>query len=386
MLAGGLKRYNGLVEIPLDAADQLLRGAVCIRPTPDGILPLRLPEDAWPQVPDVVTSEVFAMSAGIRLSVTTKATAIELDVAVTRISVAGVPLPTQPIRFDLVVDGAEPAQATVDGLMHRAFATNGEPIEEPARVVSTIRFGGLPNETKALDIWFPANASVEIVAIRADAPLEPSSRRPRWIHYGSSISHCLEANSPTGTWPAVAARLTGVDLISLGFAGNCHLDPFVARAIRDAPADFVSLKVGINVSGGDTLKFRTFGPAVHGFLDTVREGHPNVPILLISPIICPSLENTPGPTVLEDDVLVARGDEQTGSLSLRRMREILEEIVAVRADDDPNLHYLDGLLLFGAGDVDELPDSVHPSPAGYKLMGERFAEVALRRYVTASAA
>ena len=79
------------------------------------------------------------------------------------------------------------------------------------------------------------------------------------------------------------------------------LDQFVARTMRDLPSDLISIKVGINVVNGDTLRQRTFGPALHGFLDTIREGQPDTPILLVSPIFCPSAEDKPGPTVMGPD-------------------------------------------------------------------------------------
>ena len=118
------------------------------------------------------------------------------------------------------------------------------------------------------------------------------------MHYGSSISHCVEAAEPAGTWPAVAARLAGVSLRNLGFGGQCHLDPFVARTIRDLPdVDIVSIKTGINIVNMDSMRERVFAPALHGFLDTIREAKPDVPIVVISPIYCPSAETRPGPTV-----------------------------------------------------------------------------------------
>ena len=59
------------------------------------------------------------------------------------------------------------------------------------------------------------------------------------------------------------------------------------------------------------------------------------------------------------------------------MRGIIEKIVADRrAAGDTNLHYLDGLELFGLGDVDDLPDALHPNGDGYVRMGERFAALA----------
>jgi lysophospholipase L1-like esterase len=57
-------------------------------------------------------------------------------------------------------------------------------------------------------------------------------------------------------------------------------------------------------------------------------------------------------------------------MTLRRAREIVEDVVRVRAD--PHLQYLDGLALFGPGDASDLPDDLHPNAAGYQRMGERF--------------
>ena len=81
----------------------------------------------------------------------------------------------------------------------------------------------------------------------------------------------------------VAARRAGVDLQSFAFAGQCQLDPFAARMIADQPADLISVKLGINVVNGDTMRERTFVPAVHGLLDTIRERHPDVPLVLDHP-------------------------------------------------------------------------------------------------------
>ena len=59
---------------------------------------------------------------------------------------------------------------------------------------------------------------------------------------------------------------------------------------------------------------------------------------------------------------------------MRRTRTILSEVVAGRrAAGDTNLHYLDGLELFGEADAPTLPDGLHPDGDGYLRMGERFA-------------
>ncbi len=166
---------------------------------------------------------------------------------------------------------------------------------------------------------------------------------------------------------------------SLAFAGQCQLDPFVARTIRDLPADLISLKVGINLVNADSMRERAFVPAVHGFLDTIRDGHPATPVVLITPILCPAHEQASGPTV--PGPTISTIDRPTnlalGALTIGRIRELLAEVVATRqAGGDNQLHLLDGRELFGEDDLADLPDGLHPNAAGYVRMGERFHQMA----------
>jgi hypothetical protein len=260
--------------------------------------------------------------------------------------------------------------------------------EVTAGGVGTLRFTGLSDEAKNVEIWLPHNETTELVALRTDAPVEPAppSERRVWLHHGSSISHGSDAAGPTTTWPAFAASLGGVELVNLGLGGSALLDPFTARTMRDTPADLISVKIGINLVNTDLMRLRAFTPAVHGFLDTVREGHPTAPLLVVSPILCPIHEETPGPTVLDFSTLGdgrlqfhAMGDpaeRADGKLSLGVIRDELARIVTQRATEDPNLHYLDGRDLYGDGDAVELPlpDQLHPDAATHVRMGERFAE------------
>jgi len=120
---------------------------------------------------------------------------------------------------------------------------------------------------------------------------------------------------------------------------------------------------------------------VHGFLDTIREGHPHTPIAVISPIYCPSAESNPGPTLPNDQGVFetfARSPQlSAGCLTLQWIRKILAKVVAARAKQgDNNIHYVDGLELFGEDDAGDLPDALHPNGEGYIRMGERFHALA----------
>lgn len=343
-----------------------------------GLAPRRLPAWTRLQMPAVMDTMV-RMPSGVRLRFATDSRRVGIHFLAT--NMVGPPRPRRPVVFNCEVDGALQRAASTAGnaILLKPEAPGG--FELVRGEPDTVRFD-VPPDAPVCEIWLPHNAFVELRAIEIDdgatLGLPPAETRPRWIHYGSSISHCMEADEPAKTWPAVAARATGVALQNLGFGGQCHLDQFVARTIRDSNADVVSIKTGINVVNMDSMRERVFAPALHGFLDTVREGKPDVPLVVVSPIYCPAAETRPGPTVPNETgkFVTVPGFEpyRVGCLSLTRIREILAEAVEKRrASGDANLHYVDGLSLFGAGDAGDLPDDLHPNPAGYVRMGERFA-------------
>ena len=183
------------------------------------------------------------------------------------------------------------------------------------------------------------------------------------MHHGSSISHGAGAASALGTWPVVAARAAGLDLVNLGFSGNAVLDPFVARAIRDQPADVITLKLGINVVNHDAIHLRAFAPAVHGFLDTVREGHPTTPLVVVSPLLCPLVETTPGPTSLDpaDPSGVPHhraAPVADGALTLTVIRSALRSVVDARDERRAHLRRrADALRLARLGRPADAPTS-----------------------------
>ncbi|MEU9841810.1 GDSL-type esterase/lipase family protein [Actinomadura sp. NPDC048032] len=369
------------ITTPIDM--RIVRGALELERTARGVLPHRLPLAARVQFHDEYMARTEEQPSGVRLAFRTRATAVELDVLPTKRAYEGAP-PQPDGLYELVVDGRPAGRGSVPGgnlavidmATQKAVTRPGEP--------GTLRFAGLAAEAKDVEIWLPQVESAELIALRADAPVAPvpDTGRPVWLHHGSSISHGSTAAGPTSTWPAVAAARGGADLVNLGFGGNAMLDPFTARAIRDTPADLISLKIGINVANADAMRLRAFGPAVHGFLDTVREGHPDTPLLLVSPILCPVQEHTPGPLALDPEGpglrFRATGDPAevaSGRLTLTVIRDALAGIAARRAQDDPHLHYLDGRALYGEADYAELPlpDGVHPAPETHRLIGERFA-------------
>ncbi len=356
-----------------------LAGVLHLEPAAAGHSLHRLPAWTAPQVVDPALMLIRAMPSGCRVEMVTDATAVELEVQLTIIQLDD---NNVGAAFDLVVDGE-----LVDGLVTRDGTTlkidmaTGEMDHVPGGP-TTVRFEGLAPGQKLVEVWLPNAAVVDLLEVRADGAVAPPPNRGlrRWVHYGSSISHCLEATRPTGVWPVVAARLAGVDLQSLGLAGQCQLDGFTARTIRDLPADLISCKLGINVVNGDTMRERTFVSAVHNLIDTIRDGHPDAPLVIITPIYCAPHEAAPGPSVFIDGKCTAAERPKAlavGALDLGRIRRIHAEIVeARRAAGDEHVHLISGLDLAGPDDAADLPDDLHPNPALYQRMGERFHELA----------
>lgn len=378
------------IRTPIDPA--MLRGWVELETTRHGLLPHRLPAWARSQWMDQQLAMVEAQPSGVRICFRSAATAIELEAVPTKRIYKGMP-PRPDGVYDLLVGGELARQGSIaTGDVWRidpsawAAGTNAVADIEPG-APDRVCFADLPEGMKDIEIWLPHDEATQLVALYSDVAIEaaPPSGRPIWLHHGSSISHGSNAAHPSGIWPAIVAKTAGLDLLNLGLGGSALLDPFVARTIREQPADLISLKLGINVVNMDLMRLRAFEPAVHGFLDTIREGHANTPLLVVSPIFCPIHEDMPGPTVpdFSDGLLTFRaagsGSEiASGKLTLNVIRDALRRIVEHRRTSDPNIHYLDGRSLYG--DMDHarlpLPDGLHPDTSTHRLIGDRFLNAA----------
>ena len=319
-------------------------GAISFDDTDDWRMPWRLPHDELALFPVDALRERAAMPAGVRL-------AFHSDTEI----VAGnvVPQPADPegeyIGIDLYCDG--------EFVGSREMAGQAE-----------FRFDGLPAGDKLLELWLPQHAEFRLrsLAISGGASIRPyDDTRPKWVTYGSSITHCRAAGSPSNTWPAFAARKHGLNLTCLGYGGNCHLEPMIARMMRDLPADFLSMKVGINIYGSDSLSPRTFQSAIIGFVQIVREKHPDTPFVVVSSIYSPGREDTlNGVGFTLDDM----------------RQEAAAAVSAMQVRGDRNLHYVSGLELFNADLAHLLPDDLHPNAKGYKIMGQNFVDKVAAKY------
>src|SRR5215213_11332985 len=103
---------RGLTPTPITA--ELVRGALELEPTAQGLLPHRLPAWARRQIPDDQLAAAEAQPSGVRLVFRTSASTIELDVLATKVVYPGAP-PRPDGVSELVVDGQLAGSASTTG-------------------------------------------------------------------------------------------------------------------------------------------------------------------------------------------------------------------------------------------------------------------------------
>ena len=219
----------------------------------------------------------------------------------------------------------------------------------------------VPSGVKVVEIWLPhgTRAAISPLRLHGATLIEPGPvGTRRWIAYGSSLTQSSGTAGPSTTWPAQVSRQLGWELTALGMAGECQLDPSIARQIAETPSDLVFLCLGANVHGAATYNERSLPSVVSGFVDRVRDGHRAVPIVVMSPITMNDFESTTNAV----------------GLTLGRLRELVASAVETLTDlGDGFLSLIDGSTIVTATDHDLLSDGMHPTPEGYDLMAQRIA-------------
>jgi hypothetical protein len=365
-----------------------MHGIARMDKTARGITFSRLPEWTYLQHAHApIVAKMAERLSGVHIDIETAATQITVTYRSLRDSNPSTNWISGPSTIAVTTEGFEQSISHSNGDLR---VWNFDEIEKEIEGEDSVAEFNLPetNTPRLVQIWLPQNCPIELISIEANDEWQSAdtSHQPLWLHYGSSISHCEDADGPLGVWPVAAARELGLDVYNLGLGGCANLEQFAARTIRDMPAKLISLKLGINVVNNASYTARTFGPAVHGFIDTIRDAHKTTPILVISPVSCPAHEDNPGPSETSLDGMVQgqpfSRHSWIGELTLRGIREILSELVAVRAATDPNIHYLDGLQLFNHDEALTMPDGIHPDAAGYRTIATNFVERAPREWLS----
>lgn len=320
--------------------DKLFQGQIELQHGDGWIKPWRLPygRRALFPSPDEGLLARAETTSGVRLRFETASACVRLKF---------LPLPTaapaagrEGFHFDLTIDG--------ELLLSTSVAPGGQ----------EALFADLPAGDKIVELWLSQEVPVAVTGLEGDAPCLPAEDvRKKWVTYGSSLTHCVRAHSPARTWPAVVARRRGLHLTSLGFGGQCHLDAMVGTVIADLPADYITLKLGINTIGG-SLSARTYPAAVVALMHIIRQRHPDTPIALVSPIGYPPRETDPNPV------------GYTIGAQRRDMEDVFNRLQGL---GDSNLIYVNGLEVFDLELIEQYTeDQCHPDGDGIEIQAQNF--------------
>lgn len=210
-------------------------------------------------------------------------------------------------------------------------------------------------------VYLPEGMQPVVLAVRAfGGALEPAPSQPRWLAYGDSIAEGWIATGPALAWPAVAGRRFGLDVVNLGYAGAARGETVSAEQIAALDAAVISVSHGTNCWSRIPFSVAGFREQTRAFLDVVRQGHPDTPIVVTSPILRPDAESTA-------NRLGATLDDLRGE-----MEEVVGERIA--AGDDALT------LVSGRGRIepDDLPDGIHPGDRGHEILAEVFGGAVAR--------
>ncbi len=335
------------MSLTLPITEPFFQGVLSVERDGDIVRPWRLPHTyryLFPS-PEDSLMERAACPSGVRLRFETDATALTLQFE--RLPEPGENQPNGH-PFDVVIDNE---------IVQRVFCVKNA----REAVFDTIGKG-----IRTIEIWLPPSCPVGLHSMQAEKAtiLRPlPDRRPLWVTWGSSLTHCVRAGSAARVWPATVARRHNLNLINMGFGGNCHLEPMVAMTIRDLPAQYISLKLGINALGNG-VSARTYPALVLAAVKIIREKHPHTPLALISPMASPPRESTPSAT----------------GYTLQGMRTDMQAVYhALVSAGDNRLYYVDGLDLLGEEDIRRYAtdDLLHPDADGIDLQAERFSRLVM---------
>ncbi len=312
-----------------------------------GVLPALLPDAAgWAsgsRLPAAATAKLTSdtvraarVPAGVHLAFSGSAEAVEITVRPGERT--SVPAPTL---------AGEAFVARVPGQPAVTVPVPGQParirVPLPARDPDTV-----------VRLYLPEAVEVQLDRLSAiGGGLAPAPRGPLWVVYGDSISQGWSVTEPGLAWPSLVAQELGLDLVNLGFAGSARGELLAADVVGASGADAVALAWGTNNWSSLPTDATVIGGTMRLFLTALRQGLPDAPVVVVSPIVRPDGEDTPN---------------RFGA-TLRDLRAALEEAVLRFAADtgDQRVTLVPGRDLVAAG---QLVDGIHPGDDGQRSLAD----------------
>jgi lysophospholipase L1-like esterase len=206
-------------------------------------------------------------------------------------------------------------------------------------------------------VYLPERMLPTVLAVEAvTGSIEPAPAQPRWLCYGDSIAEGWVVTTPDRAWPAVVGRQIGVDTVNLGYAGSARGEIPSAEELAELAGDVITICHGTNCWTRTPHSAALFAQGLRDFVAIVRQGHPETPIVAVSPITRPDAEETPnrlGATLVD-------------------LRTAFEEVLGELQVEDPGITLVEGFPLVT---VEQLADGIHPGDEGHAAMAAAIGPV-----------
>lgn len=250
-------------------------------------------------------------------------------------------------RFDTYVNGrlceAPSAQVTKRDQEHIEF--------------ELVLFQDLDNREKEILIYLPHLQEVAVKALGVDqatrfsTPERTFARALPVVFYGSSVCQGSGAVHPGQSYPAIVSRELNLDFVNLGFGGAGKAETNVVDLVKSIPACCYVFDLGKSYGAQDASAF-------HAMLHSIRQRHPEIPIIAITPIT--SVKEVKEPSYSERSI---------------HTRTVMRDAVMKRiGEGDRQLQLINGEDLLGFKEHHALSkDGVHPSDQGYRLIATKLA-------------
>lgn len=211
-----------------------------------------------------------------------------------------------------------------------------------------------PRKEREVILYLPLYMGVKVLGIGLDkdariAKAKPFALAKPIVFYGTSITQGGCASRPGMSYQAILGRILNVDYVNLGFSGNGKGEPVMAGAVAEIDASCFVLDFAQNNGSVESLQ-KVYDP----FIASLREKHPEIPILCVTPI--------------------SNAAEGARDIPPEMMRRYIRQVVSKRVGaGDGRLQLIEGTDLLGPDRLDGLVDGVHPNDLGFRWMGEGMA-------------
>ena len=244
--------------------------------------------------------------------------------------------------FNLFIKNTEGEWTWAASKAHKTLPhqSNADKLSEPLRMIRN-----MPNGEKECILYLPLFSELVALEIGVEegAKIEPLANpfRHNIAVFGSSYTHGHCASGAGLTWPAFLSRSTNWHLCSFGMSGNSKLQSYLGEVFGQTKADALICDAFSNPS------IEQIDARIRPFIEAVRKGNPNIPIIFLNTIYRESRNFSPGYEKREKDRIL-----------------FVEEILAKVTKEYKNVYFVNVPDQTGTDHLTSA-DGTHPYSYGY---------------------